>query len=456
MVRSIDWLQPSEPSPNAINAVISAARSANVEFVHLQFTDIPGGLKSLSIPIGRLADSLATGVWFDGSSVEGLARIAESDLYLRPDPATFAVMPWERPTTARIVCDLVTPDGQPFLADPRFVLKRSMAAAAEKGLDYRVGAEVEFYLFEEPTASQNGTKHGVKPADTRSYFELAGGRAATVCQEAVRALQSFGYRVTSTHHEVSPGQFEIDLAADDALRTADAIVALKLVLRILASRAGLLPTFMPKPREDSSGSGVHLEQELRDQSHSQNTLVDATAEYQLSPMTQHFVAGQLAHARGMCAVLAPLVNSYKRLIGGDEAPSRVSWAHLNRGAFIRIPLIAADTGLVEVRAADPSCNPYLALAVLLASGLDGIDNQTPLPAPDDQDHGEDASIVYATTDLLPSTLGEALEELEWDMVVRSTLGQPVFERLLAEKEREWLAYRHHISDWEIDSYLERA
>ncbi|HUX85440.1 MAG TPA: glutamine synthetase family protein [Chloroflexota bacterium] len=456
MVRSIDWQMPPEPSRAQIDAVVSTARSAAVEFVHLQFTDIPGSLKSLSIPVGRLAESLLAGVWFDGSSVEGLARIAESDLYLRPDLATFAVLPWERPTTARLVCDLVTPDNQPFLADPRFVLKRSLAAAAEKGLDYRVGAEVEFYLFEEPPDRRGGLKHNVKPADTRSYFELAAGRAATVCQETVRALQSFGYQVTSTHHEVSPGQFEIDLATDDALRTADAIVALKLVLRILASRAGLLPTFMPKPREDSSGSGVHLTQELVGPATGQTSYLNAAAEFQLSPMTQHFVAGQLTHARGMCAVLAPLVNSYKRLIGGDEAPSRVSWAHLNRGAFIRIPLVAVDTSLVEVRAADPSCNPYLALAVLLASGLDGIDNQTPLPAPDDQNHGQETSTVYATTDLLPSTLGEALEELEWDMVVRSTLGQPVFERLLAEKEREWLAYRHHISDWEIESYLERA
>ncbi|SRR5579883_2494497 len=453
-MKPIDWLQPPEPSQAAIDAVLRAAHDGAVEFVHFQFTDIPGGLKSLSIPASRLEESLSRGVWFDGSSVEGLARVAESDLYLRPDPSTFAVIPWERPTTARLVCDLATPDGQPFLADPRFVLKRSIAAAVEQGLDYRVGAEVEFYLFEDIPDRHGASRRSFKPADTRSYFELAAGRAAALCQDAVRALQNFGFRVTSTHHEVSPGQFEIDLAEDDALRTADAIVALKFILRILASQSGLLLTFMPKPREDSSGSGVHLSQGIVDQATGQNLLTATTGEYQLSPIAQHFVAGQLAHARGMCAVLAPLVNSYKRLIGGDEAPNRVSWAHVNRGAFIRIPRVSADTGLVEVRAADPSCNPYLALAVLLASGLDGIANQTPLPAPDDQEPGQELS--YTTATELPSTLGEALEELEWDMVLRSVLGQPVFERLLAEKEREWLAYRHHISDWEIEAYLERA
>jgi glutamine synthetase len=444
------------------------AAERSVEFVHLQFIDIPGAIKGVSVPVERLGDCLENGVWFDGSSIEGFARLAETDLYLMPEPSSFALVPWERPTTARLLCNLVTPSGEPFAADPRFVLKRALDDAAELGYSYRVGAEVEFYLFEDRaserasdvTASRGragrAESHPLVPSDTRSYFELPDERAAAICQSAVKVLRSFGYNVAATHHEVSPGQHEIDLGEDDALRTADAIVTLKLVVRALAARSGLFPTFMPKPLEKASGSGVHLSQMLIERSSESNAFFDAHGEHQLSPTGRSFVAGQLAHARGMSAVLAPLVNSYKRLLGGDEAPAQVDWARLNRGAFIRLPEAAqASACVIEVRAPDPSCNPYLALAVLLQSGLDGIRSDTPLTAPAEPTTRAELT-EDSTVDRLPSTLGEALEEIEWDMVVRSGLGQPVYERFAAAKEQEWLAYRHHISNWEIDTYLESA
>jgi glutamine synthetase len=451
-------------------AVIAAAAAAEVEFVHLQFTDVPGAIKGLSVPAVRLAECFDDGVWFDGSSIEGMARLAESDLFLRPDPTTYALIPWERPTTARMLCDLMTPDGQPFVADPRYVLRRALADAAESGLVYRVGAEVEFYLFEEagerddrvrtgrdrsgPHPSRGAPGGRLMPADARGYFELPDERAADLCQTALKVLRDFGYQVVATHHEVSPGQHEIDLGEDDALRTADAIVALKLVVRALALRRGLLPTFMPKPLEHASGSGVHVSQYLLDREHGDNVLFDLHGEHQLSPVGQSFVAGQLAHARGMCAVLAPLVNSYKRLLGDDEAPSLVDWARTHRNALIRVPEVAHPSAChVELRVPDASFNPYLALAVMLQAGLDGVRNRTALPEPAERSVRAEAD---ATLDSLPSTLGEALEELEWDMVPRSALGQPVFERFVAAKEQEWLAYRHHISNWELDAYLENA
>jgi glutamine synthetase len=460
--------EPVEKSGGAASneQLLQIASDGGVEFIHLQFIDVPGSIKDISIPIERLASCLMDGVWFDGSSIEGYARLAETDLYLAPEIETFSIIPWERPTTGRILCHVVTPSGEPFPADPRHVLRRALADASDQGFSYRVGAEVEFYLFEDRSgdlpAGTKGPRRGERearpliPSDARSYFELPDERTTSLCQNAVKVLRSFGYQVAATHHEVSPGQFEIDLAADDALRTADAIVALKLVVRALAARSGLLPTFMPKPLENASGSGIHLSQLLVASHGKANAFYDRLAEHQLSDLGRAFVAGQLAHARGMCAVLAPLVNSYKRLLGGDEAPAQVDWARQNRSALIRLPE-ATQPGsfLVEMRAADPSCNPYLALAVLLSSGLDGIRGRLALSAPAEPD-ARAVETELPLTDSLPSTLGEALEEMEWDMVVRSALGQPVYERFAAAKEQEWLAYRHHISNWEIDTYLERA
>lgn len=427
-----------------------------VESVQLQFTDIPGTIKSVTIPAGRLASVLERGLWFDGSSVEGLARVAESDLYLRPDPSTLAVLPWERPPTARLICDLYQPDGTPFGADPRRALRTALASAADLGFVYRVGCELEFSIFHGAEATDDGR---LRPIDSGGYFELTEARAEGLCREATRALGALGFAVEMTHHEVAPGQHEIDLAVTGALELADALIALKSALRVYGRRADLLVSFMPKPIADKSGSGLHIQQVLVDGGEGKDAFFDPERPYQLSAVGRRFIAGQLAHARGMCAVVAPLVNSYKRLMGGEEAPAHITWARRSRGALIRVPdATPRDQTRIELRAPDPSCNPYLALAVMLRSGLDGIATELELPEPIEEPlvreprHAESEPIVS----VLPSTLAEALEGLAWDPVVRDALGQPIYERFLAAKEREWAEHSAHVSAWELRRYLESA
>lgn len=431
--------------------VLEAARSASVELVHLQFTDVPGSIKSISMPASRLERALDDGAWFDGSSVEGLARVAERDLYLRPDPTTFAVLPWEATPTARLICDLGLPGGAPFKADPRAVLQDALARAADRGFLYRVACEVEFFVFEADTPD-------LVPVDRSGYFEMQGNRAMSLCRAAVDALDAFGVQVEATHHEVGPGQYEIDLAENDALLAADGLIALKWALRALARRGGMRVSFMPKPLETASGSGLHISQALVGHG-GDDLFYDSNARYALSELACQFMAGQLAHARGMCAVIAPLVNSYKRLTGGAEAPSRVTWARVNRGALLRVPeATSGPRTRLELRAPDPSCNPYLALAATLETGLDGLARELPLPEPieeADMSVSED-EMAEQLANPLPRTLGEALEELEWDPVVREALGQPVVERFLAAKEGEWQAFSQHISAWERERYLDSA
>ena len=429
--------------------LLDQVRRSDVELIHLQFCDIPGAIKSVAIPANRLQTSLERGVWFDGSSVEGMARVAESDLYLRPDPATFALLPWEARPTGRLLCDICLPDGSPFPADPRDALRRVLAEAADLGYAYRVGCELEFFVFEDRDGLV-ADGQVPQPLDTSSYFDESDDRAANLCWTAAAALDKFGFAVETTHHEVAPGQFEIDLAETDALAAADAVVALKWALRSFGRREGLLVSFMPKPLEGASGSGMHVQQVLAGRDGA-NAFTGGEGEYGLSAVGERFIAGQLAHARGMTAVIAPLVNSYKRLMGGAEAPARISWARTNRAALIRVPEVAPAGGArVELRAPDPSCNPYLALAVMLGCGLHGVRDELALPPPVEHGAAEDAA---GQGDPLPSTLGEALEELDWDPMVRAALGQPIFERFLAAKEAEWADFRRHISLWELQRYF---
>ncbi len=439
-----------------MTSIVERAQDAGIEVVHLQFTDVPGTIKSLTIPANRLARTLEHGAWFDGSSVEGLARTAESDLFLLPEASSFAIVPWETTPTARLLCDVRLPDGEPFPADPRQALKSVLAEADELGFEYRVSCEVEFFVFEDRDAVGRGSRT-LAPVDRTGYFEVQDARAATLCREAIDALACFGVDVEASHAEVGPGQHEIDIAEVGALAAADAVVALKWALRSLARRGHMLVSFMPKPLEDAPGSGMHISQVLLERSTGSDAFFDQSDRYQLSPTGAQFVAGQLAHARGMSAIVAPLINSYKRLAGGAEAPSRVTWARIHRGALLRIPEPAAGRGTrVELRAPDPACNPYLALAAMLKTGLDGIRNQLVLPDPADE-VAEAPEIEGADQpDALPSTLGEALEELNWDPVVREALGQPIFERFLNAKEQEWRAFGRHISAWELARYLEGA
>jgi glutamine synthetase len=436
-------------------STVERAHGAGIEVVHLQFTDVPGAIKSLTIPSSRLERTLQHGAWFDGSSVEGLARTAESDLFLLPDASTFAVVPWERTPTARLICDVHLPGGDPFPADPRQALKSVLAEAAELGFEYRVSIEVEFYVFEDRELTGGGARPPA-PVDRSGYFEIQEVRAASLCREATDALREFGVEVEASHAEVGPGQHEIDIAEMGALQAADAVVALKWALRSLARRGGMLVSFMPKPLEDAPGSGLHISQALVDRA-SGDAFSDRSERSELSEIAARFIAGQLAHARGLSAVVAPLVNSYKRLSGGAEAPARVSWARIHRGALVRVPEAALGRGTrLELRAPDPSCNPYLALAAMLKTGLDGVRNRLPLAAPADELESDVTMEGAEASDPLPSTLGEALEELNWDPVVREALGQPIFERFLTAKEQEWQAFGRHISSWELARYLEGA
>ena len=440
------------PPTRSADDVIEAARAARIEVVHLQFTDVPGAIKSMTIPLGRLEAAFEHGIWFDGSAVEGLARVAERDLYLSPDPSTFAVLPWESTPTARLICDLGLPGGAPFTADPRAVLQAALNRASEHGFRYRVAFEVEFFVFDDTSGDD------LVPADRSGYFEMQGRRAMALSMAAIDALGAFGVEVETTHHEVGPGQCEIDLAEQDALCAADGLVALKWALRALGQRSGLRVSFMPKPIESASGSGLHVAQVITN-SDGVNAFFDESQPYALSALAREFIAGQMAHARGMCAIVAPLVNSYKRLGGGAEAPARVTWARVNRGALLRVPeALGGPRTRLELRAPDPSCNPYLALAAMLRAGLDGVEHQLPLAAPTEEvdAYGGEQEGAQQIANPLPSTLGEALEELEWDPVVREALGQPVIERFLAAKEREWLEYSQHISRWELTRYLDSA
>jgi glutamine synthetase len=439
-----------------VTSIVERARAAGIEVVHLQFTDVPGAIKSLTIPASRLERTLEKGAWFDGSSVEGLARTAESDLFLQPDLDSFAIVPWESTPTARLLCDVHLPGGAPFAADPRQALKAVLAEARELGFEYSVSIEVEFFVFEDQV-HDGAAARPLAPVDRTGYFEMQEVRAANLCREAIEALRCFGVEVEATHAEVGPGQHEIDIAELGALAAADAVVALKWALRSLARRTHVLVSFMPKPLEDAPGSGMHVAQILVETATGADAFFDPTERYALSSVGAQFIAGQLAHARGLSAIVAPLVNSYKRLSGGAEAPARVTWARIHRGALLRVPEPAAGRGTrLELRAPDPSCNPYLALAAMLKAGLDGVRNRLPLPEPADESalqlDAEGADIA----DPLPATLGEALEELNWDPVVREALGQPIFERFLTAKEQEWLAFGRHISTWELARYLEGA
>jgi glutamine synthetase len=439
-----------------VTSIVQRARAEGIEVIHLQFTDVPGAIKSLTVPASRLERTLVDGAWFDGSSVEGLARTAESDLFLRPDVASFAIVPWESTPTARLICDVHLPGGAPFAADPRHALKSVLAEARELGFEYRVSVEVEFFVFEDRELKGRAARP-LAPVDRSGYFEVQDVRAANLCREAIEALRGFGVEVEASHAETGPGQHEIDLAEMGALEAADAVVALKWALRSLARRSRMMVSFMPKPLEDAPGSGMHVSQILVDQATGEDAFFEAGERYELSPVGGQFVAGQLAHARGLSAVVAPLVNSYKRLAGGAEAPARVTWARIHRGALLRVPEPAAGRGTrLELRAPDPSCNPYLALAVMLKTGLDGIRNRLPLPEPADDGHAELDAEGADVADPLPATLGEALEELNWDPVVRDALGQPIFERFLTAKEQEWQAFGRHISSWELARYLEGA
>jgi glutamine synthetase len=440
--------------------LIERAKHDNLKFVALQFTDLAGGVKSVDIPVHCLAEALANGVWFDGSSVEGFSRIQESDMLLRLDPASYQVLPWSAPERrrARIFCDIYGTDGQPFDGDPRGVLKRMMARAQALGYVYNTGPELEFFLLRR----SDGENMRAIPHDVGGYFDFsAGDEAQRVRSDIVVALEEMGLEVEASHHEVALGQHEIDFRYSDALTTADHAITFKYVVKAIAARHDLVATFMPKPIFGINGSGMHTHQSVSSPA-GLNLFFDAKDDFKLSPLAYAFMAGQLKHARAMSALLAPTVNSYKRLVPGYEAPVYVCWAQTNRSALIRIPRYTPGNDQatrIELRCPDPACNPYLAFAAMLAAGLDGVEKKlTPPPSVNNQDvyHFTPEELQARNIATLPGTLEEALQELAGDRVIRGVLGENLFAAYLRAKTDEWDQYRMRVSQWELDQYLETA
>jgi glutamine synthetase len=446
----------NDDSADQKRVVLEKAAADGIRFVNLQFTDIMGLVKTVSIPTHKLEDAIDHGLWFDGSSVEGFARIHESDMYLQPDLSTFSSIPWDRGTnpTAKVFCDVFTPDGEPFDGDPRAILKRQLARAEEMGFVFQTGPELEFFLLR--TSGPNRVEP--LPHDQAGYFDVTTDLAADVRKEMVNALEDQGIVVEASHHEVAVGQHEIDFKYGPALPTADNAVTFRVTLKAIAQRHGLYATFMPKPFFGINGSGMHCHQSLADARTGENLFFDQSDEYGLSDLAKHFIAGQLAHARGMSAILAPLVNSYKRLVPGHEAPVHVTWARINRSALIRVPQTTRgrqEATRIELRCPDPSCNPYLAFAVMLAAGLDGIRRKLTPPRPVEENlyHFDDQMMAKYAVGTLPGTLKEALDELAADEVVREALGEHIFEWFHAAKVAEWDEYRKRVSPWELERYL---
>jgi glutamine synthetase len=451
-------MDPQSQSRDALKQhVLEQVERERVRFVNLQFTDVVGLVKSVTIPAHQLGDCIDHGKWFDGSSIEGFARIAESDMYLDPDLTSFSVIPWERgqDITAKVICDVYTPEGEPFPGDPRYVLRRALREAEALGFRFNTGPELEFFLLQlNPDGSVS-----LEPHDEGGYFDLSTDLAYQVRKEMVNALEALGITVETSHHEVATGQHEIDFQYDDALKTADNAVTFRYALKAVARKFGLHATFMPKPLFGVNGSGMHTHMSLADLGTGRNLFADANDEYGLSEVAKRFAAGLLAHARGMSAILAPLVNSYKRLVPGYEAPVYVSWARVNRSALIRVPKISAgkpQSARIELRCPDPSCNPYLAFAAMLRAGLDGIQRNLPVPAPVEENLYEFDATMLARHNVqtLPGSLREALDELERDELVRDTLGPHVYDRFIEAKRQEWDDYRIRVTPWEVERYIE--
>lgn len=442
--------------PVTKNEILAVAKEENVELVRLQFTDILGTTKNVTISVQQLPKALDNQIMFDGSSIQGFVRIQESDMFLWPDPDTFAIFPWTSngKRVARLICDVHLPDGRPFEGCPRGVLKRALAEAEKSGWSLYVGPEPEFYLFK---MDANGYPV-LETNDRGGYFDLSPVDKGEEAREAiVFALQQMGFEVEASHHEVGAGQHEIDFKYDYALATADKILTFKYVTKKIAQQHGLHASFMPKPIFGAAGSGMHLHQSLH--SNGQNVFYDADAHLHLSDVARHYIAGLIHHAPAFTAITNPTINSYKRLVPGYEAPVYVAWSSRNRSALIRVPATArANSSRIELRSPDPSANPYLALAVILRAGLDGITRRLD-PGPECFDN------IYEMTDEqraaagilnLPRDIMEAIALLSADDVIKDALGEHVYSNFVKAKRIEWDCYSQMVHQWELDEYLLRT
>lgn len=432
--------------------ILRRVQDEDIQFIRMQFTDIFGQLKNVAITASQIQRAVNNEIMMDGSSIEGFVRIEESDQYLWPDLDTFAVLPW-RPQygkVARLICDVHNPDGSPFAGDPRNVLKQALEAVNALGYTFNAGPELEFFLFQTDESGRPTTQTG----DEAGYFDLGPlDHGESTRREICLALEEMGYEIEASHHEVAAGQHEIDFKYTDALHAADNIMTFKLAVKTLTQKNGLHATFMPKPVCGTAGSGMHINMSLFQDGW--NVFYDKTAPRQLSPLAYHFIAGLLAHVQGFCALSNPLVNSYKRLVPGYEAPCYLAWSSSNRSALVRIPDPRGQGTRVELRSPDPSCNPYLVFAACLAAGLDGIkQKRVPPPETTENIYAMDAKQrAERGIQNLPGSLGEAIHALLADPTITGVLGEHLTRQYTAGKLREWEEYRTQVSQWELDRYL---
>ena len=443
---------PADLSGASARDILTLAHAHQVRFLRLQFTDILGINKNVEVPSSQFEKALAGDILFDGSSIEGFVRVEESDMLLRPDLSTFRIFPWGDPQSrvARVICDVTTPDGVPFAGDPRRVLKEQVARAAALGFVMNAGMEAEFFLFRPAVDGGAATL----THDVGSYFDLAPmDRGEDARRAIVATLEQMGFEVEAAHHEVAHGQHEIDFRYADALTTADSIATFRFVVKHVAQQFGLVASFMPKPVFGQNGSGMHTHQSLF--AKGENAFFDPKGEYQLSSVAHHYIGGLLKHARGMSAITNPLVNSYKRLVPGYEAPINVAWSIRNRSPLIRVPERRGTGTRVELRSPDPAANPYLALAVMLAAGLDGIATQATSREPVNENIYEMSfrERRRLRIDDLPRDLNEACDELEKDAEITAALGEHVTAHVLDAKRTEWREYISQVSAWELEQYL---
>ncbi len=432
--------------------VVKTVRDKNVKFIKLWFTDILGVAKSFTITADELEAALSEGMGFDGSSIQGFARIDESDMIAIPDPETFAILPYrpqDEAGVARMICDIQEPDGTPYKGDPRYVLKRNLQIAKDMGYSFFVGPELEYFYFK--------TDRGTEILDQGGYFDLTTlDEAMDLRRDTVLMLDAMGIKVEYSHHEVAPSQHEIDLKYTEALRMADNTITYRIIVKEVARNYGVYATFMPKPMAGVNGSGMHVHQSLF--KGERNAFFDEKDKFFLSDVAKWYIAGLLKHAKEITLTTSQWVNSYKRLVPGYEAPVYISWARRNRSTLVRVPLYKPGkekATRAEYRSPDPACNPYLAFACMLRAGIEGIKNKYPLPAPVEED-------VYEMTNQrrkelkissLPGSLFEAIEEAEKSKLIKDTLGDHVFEKLIENKKIEWDKFRVHVSDYEVDTYL---
>ena len=426
----------------------------DVEFIRLQFTDMFGMLKNVAITAGQLEKALNNRCVFDGSAIEGFVREEETDMYLHPDLDTFTIFPWrpQQGKVARLVCDVYGPDGTPFEGDPRYILKKVLKEAEDLGFYFNVGPECEFFLFHTDEEGRPTTK----THEMAGYFDVAPiDLAENVRRDIVLNLEEMGFEIESSHHEIAPAQHEVDFQYEKGLKAADNILTFKMAVKSIAKQHGLHATFMPKPKAGVNGSGMHINMSLEDKL-GKNLFADTDDKLGLSRLAYEFMAGILAHIKSMCLLTNPIVNSYKRLIPGYDAPVYIAWSRAtNRGQIVRIPSSRGASTRLELRSPDSAMNPYLALAACLAAGLDGIKNHMELPEPVVQNiyAMDEETIKERGIDHLPETLGEAIDEFEEDVFLRNVLGDHIFYKYLEAKKEEWNVFRSQVTDWEIGEYL---